>query len=53
MSIGLDIEVDGRMSLSGAHNLASKFEAAIRDELGADIEIETHIEPLAVAHLAG
>jgi hypothetical protein len=27
-SIGLDIEVDGRMSLSGAHNLASKFEAA-------------------------
>ena len=22
-------------------------------ELGADIEIETHIEPLAVAHLAG
>ena len=31
MSIGLDIEVDGRMSLSGAHNLASKFEAAIRD----------------------
>ena len=53
MSIGLDIEVDGRMSLSGAHNLASKFEAAIRDELGADIEVETHIEPLEVAHLAG
>jgi cation diffusion facilitator family transporter len=53
MSIGLDIEVDGRMSLSGAHNLASKFEAAIRDELGANIEVETHIEPLEVAHLAG
>lgn len=53
MSIGLDIEVDGRMSLSGAHNLASKFEAAIRDELGADTEVETHIEPLEVAHLTG
>jgi cation diffusion facilitator family transporter len=53
MSIGLDIEVDGRMSLSGAHNLASKFEAAIRDELGANTEVETHIEPLEVAHLAG
>jgi divalent metal cation (Fe/Co/Zn/Cd) transporter len=53
MSIGADIEVDGRMSLSAAHNLASRFEAAIRDELGAEIEVETHIEPLEVAHLAG
>jgi cation diffusion facilitator family transporter len=53
MSIGLDIEVDGRMSLLAAHGLASKFEAAIRDELGTDVEVETHIEPLEVPHLAG
>lgn len=53
LSIGLDIEVDGRMSLLAAHGLASKFEAAIRDELGADVEVETHIEPLEVSHLAG
>lgn len=53
MSIGLDIELDGRMSLLTAHGLASKFEAAIRDELGADVEVETHIEPLEVPHLAG
>ncbi len=53
MSIGLDIEVDGRMSLEGAHGLASGFEAALRDEFGADTEVETHIEPLRVAHLTG
>lgn len=53
LSIGLDIEVDGRMSLLAAHGLASKFEAAIRDELGAEVEVETHIEPLEVPHLAG
>lgn len=53
LSIGLDIEVDGRMSLFAAHGLASKFEAAIRDELGADTEVETHIEPLEVPHLTG
>ncbi|WP_246094124.1 MULTISPECIES: cation transporter dimerization domain-containing protein [Mesorhizobium] len=53
LSIGLDIEVDGRMTLLAAHAVASKFEAAIRDELGADVEVETHIEPLAVSHLAG
>lgn len=53
LSIGVDIELDGRMSLHAAHALASKFEAAIRDELGNDVEVETHIEPLEVAHLAG
>ena len=53
MSIGLDIEVDGGMSLEGAHGLASRFEAALRDEFGADTEVETHIEPLRVTHLAG
>ena len=53
MSIGLDIEVDGGMSLEGAHGVASRFEAALRDEFGADTEVETHIEPLRVAHLPG
>ncbi len=53
LSIGLDIELDSRMSLLAAHGIASKFEAAIRDELGAEIEVETHIEPLEIAHLAG
>jgi divalent metal cation (Fe/Co/Zn/Cd) transporter len=34
LSVSLDLEVDGRMSLGAAHAKASKLEAAIRDELG-------------------
>ena len=48
-SVSLDIEVDGRMSLSAAHIVATRFETAIRDELGPSTEVETHIEPLVVA----
>ena len=53
LSVSCDLEVDGRMSLGAAHIIASRFEAAIRDELGPDAEVETHIEPLVVANLAG
>jgi cation diffusion facilitator family transporter len=53
LSVSLDLEVDGRMSLGAAHTIASRFEAAIRDELGPNTEVETHIEPLVVASLAG
>ena len=52
-SISLDLEVDGRMAQGEAHKLASDLEAAIRAELGAAIEVETHIEPLEVRELAG
>ena len=51
--IALDLEVDGRMSLSEAHEVASHLEAAIASELGADIEVETHIEPMETRELAG
>lgn len=53
LSVSLDLEVDGRLSLGAAHARASKIEAAIRDELGADTEVETHIEPLVTRHLEG
>ncbi len=53
ISVSLDLEVDGRMSLGSAHIIASRLEAAIRDELGADTEVETHIEPLVTANLEG
>jgi len=52
-SVSLDMEVDDRMSLGAAHAKASKLEAAIRDELGAETEVEAHIEPLKVKHLEG
>jgi len=53
LSIGIDIELDGDMPHGRAHALATDFESAIRDEFGADVEIETHIEPLAPHVIAG
>ena len=52
-SLSLDLEVDGRMSLGAAHALATKLESAIRDELGSEMEVDTHIEPLRIAPMAG
>jgi cation diffusion facilitator family transporter len=46
LAVALDLEVDGRLSLSRAHELADGLEEAIASELGADVEVETHIEPL-------
>lgn len=53
LSVAFDIEVDGRMSLEAAHIIASRMEAAIREEFGPDTEVETHIEPLEINHLDG
>jgi cation diffusion facilitator family transporter len=53
LSIGVDIELDGAMPLGRAHAIATDFERAIRDEFGADVEIETHIDPLSPHVLAG
>jgi cation diffusion facilitator family transporter len=53
LSVSFDLEVDGRMSLGGAHEIASRVENAIRDELGPQVEVESHIEPLVAAQLEG
>jgi len=53
LSISLDLEVDGGMSLRSAHKMASELEEAICDEFGADVEIETHIEPTAPQVMVG
>jgi cation diffusion facilitator family transporter len=45
LSVGLDLETEGTMAISEAHAIASQLETAIRDELGNDVEVETHIEP--------
>jgi divalent metal cation (Fe/Co/Zn/Cd) transporter len=45
-TISLDLEVDGRMSLRHAHDLADGLEQSIAAELGEAVEVETHIEPL-------
>jgi divalent metal cation (Fe/Co/Zn/Cd) transporter len=53
LSISLDLEVDGSLSLGQAHEIADGLEAAVRGELGAEVEVETHIEPLQTRGLSG
>jgi cation diffusion facilitator family transporter len=52
-SVTLDLEVDGRMSLASAHEIASQLEEAIAADIGHDIEVETHIEPLETREIGG
>ncbi len=53
LAISLDLEVDGKLSLREAHALADGLESAIATELGAGVEIDTHIEPLQPHRAAG
>jgi cation diffusion facilitator family transporter len=53
LSVSLDIEVEGSLPLARAHDIADALEQAVRDELGPDVEVETHIEPLQRDDLAG
>lgn len=53
LSVSADLEVDGTLPLNAAHETASRLEEAIRDELGPDVEVETHIEPLPAVMLVG
>jgi cation diffusion facilitator family transporter len=53
LAVSLDLEVDGALTLAAAHEIASGLEAAVRDELGPDVEVESHIEPMLTDRLAG
>jgi cation diffusion facilitator family transporter len=53
LSISLDLEVDGDLSFAAAHDIADGLEAAIRDDFDPAAEVETHIEPMQMAGLAG
>ena len=44
--VGIDLEVDGAMTLTAAHNIAHGLERSIRHDFGEDVEVDTHIEPL-------
>ncbi|MBN8970747.1 MAG: cation-efflux pump [Rhizobiales bacterium] len=46
LTVSIDLEVDGQLDLSKAHDIAQGLEQSIRDEFGADVEVDTHIEPL-------
>ncbi|WGF87167.1 cation-efflux pump [Marinivivus vitaminiproducens] len=53
LAISFDLEVDGRMELVKAHDIASALEGAIKDDLGDDVEVDAHIEPIAIDEMAG
>ena len=53
LAVALDLEVDGALPLGAAHEIASGLEQAIRDELGPQVEVDTHIEPLQAVDRAG
>src|SRR5215470_14397353 len=44
--VSIDLEVDGDMTLIAAHDIAHDLERNIRDAFGAEVEVDTHIEPL-------
>src|SRR6202047_3822150 len=46
LTVSIDLEVDAEMALNAAHDIAHHLERSIRDEFGADVEVDTHIEPL-------
>jgi len=53
LSVSFDLEVEGALPLNAAHETASQLEEAIREQLGPEVEVETHIEPLPAVILAG
>ncbi len=53
LAISFDLEVGGKLSLREAHALADNLESAIASELGASVEIDTHIEPLQPHRASG
>jgi cation diffusion facilitator family transporter len=53
LSVSLDLEVDGSLALGAAHDTASGLEEAVREELGPQVEVETHIEPLQADGISG
>ncbi|MGA9004644.1 MAG: cation diffusion facilitator family transporter [Pseudolabrys sp.] len=53
LAVSLDLEVDGKLSLRSAHEMADGLEDAIAAELGPGVEVETHIEPLQPEEASG
>jgi cation diffusion facilitator family transporter len=53
LTVSLDLEVDGRLSLRAAHDMADGLERAVEEELGSGVEVETHIEPLQPHEASG
>ena len=53
LAVSFDVEIDAETPLTVAHEKATALEYEIRDGLGADVEVESHIEPLEPRLLDG
>jgi len=53
LSVSFDLELDRTMDFTTAHDVATALENAISDELGEEVEVESHIEPLHLDGLSG
>lgn len=45
MAIGMDLAVPAHVSVAQAHDIATEIEGILRQAIGEDTEIETHLEP--------
>ncbi len=52
-SVSFDVEIDSQMPHGQAHEIVSGLEIDVRKELGSEIEVETHMEPLEPYELPG
>jgi cation diffusion facilitator family transporter len=53
LAVSFDLEVEGSTSLKVAHAKATALETAIRNSLGTDVEVESHIEPRPIQLIEG
>jgi cation diffusion facilitator family transporter len=53
LAVSFDVEIEADTPLHFAHEKATALESEIRDGLGADVEVESHIEPLEPRLLEG
>ena len=53
LAVSFDMEFDGATSLFVAHEQATEIEEAIRDGLGGNVEVESHIEPRPMQQIDG
>jgi len=51
--LNFDLEVDANLGIKHAHQIASNFENILRNEIGQDIDINIHIEPLESEIITG
>lgn len=51
--VSFDLEVDAGLTIKQAHDAADRLEDALRAEIGDDVDVSTHIEPLQPEMIPG